>query len=169
MGVTIHFSGRLLSREAYEEVVDIGRNFAKRASAEIVNLDSDRKTLNRVRNGQAWNYEGQVNGIQFLPNENCDPLVLEFDSDLCIQEFCKTQFAGISTHIEVIQFLREIAPYFDELIVVDEGEFWESSDINILEQKFEYFFRAAELAVKENPKLKGPYRLSNGRIVDLMA
>jgi len=168
MGVTIHFAGRLLNKEAYERVVDIGYNFAKRAGSEIDILDSDRKTLNRVRNGQEWNYEGQVNGIQFLPNENCDPLVLEFDSDLCIQEFCKTQFAGISTHIEVIQFLREIGPYFDELIVVDEGEFWESSDINILEQKFEYFFQAAEQAVQENPKLRGPYRLSNGRIVDLM-
>jgi hypothetical protein len=168
MGVTIHFEGRLKKSEDYESVIAIGRSLAKRRNAEIINLDSDNKVLSRVKNEQDWDYEGQVKGIQFLPEENSDPIVLEFDKDNYIQEYCKTQFAGISTHIEIIQFLRDIASYFDELIVVDEGEFWETSNIKILEQKFEDFFRASEEAVKENPNLKGPFRLGNGRIVDLM-
>jgi hypothetical protein len=168
MGVTIHFEGRLRKEKDFESVIAIGRDLAKRVNAEIVNLDSNNKVLNRVRNEQDWDYKGQVKGIQFLPEENCDPIVLEFDKDFYIQEYCKTQFAGISTHILIIQFLRDITPYFDNLIVVDEGEFWETSDIKVLEEKFEDFFRAAENAVKENPKLKGPFRLGNGRIVDLM-
>jgi hypothetical protein len=168
MGVTVHFEGRLKTREDFEKVIVIGQIFAKRKNAEIMKLDSDRKILNRVKNGKEWDYQGEVKGIQFLPDNNSDPLALEFDSDFYIQEFCKTQFAGISVHIEIIQFLKDIEPRFEELIVVDEGEFWETSDLIILEKRFNDFFEAAELAVQKNPKLKGPFRLGNGRIVDLM-
>lgn len=168
MGVTVHFEGRLKTSNDFEKVIDIGRNLAMRKNAEIINLDSDNKILHRVKDEKEWDYEGKVRGIQFLVHENSDPIFLEFDKDFYIQEYCKTQFAGISTHIELIQLLRDIEPFFEELIVIDEGEFWETSDINILEQKFEDFFRAAEQAVQENPKLKGPFRLGDGRIVDLM-
>jgi hypothetical protein len=37
-----------------------------------------------------------------------------------------------------------------------------------LEQKFETNFSAAEEMKKENAKLKGPIRLLNGRILDLI-
>jgi hypothetical protein len=168
MGVTIHFEGRLKKTEDYDQVIRIGREFARAAGSDIIQLDAKRKKLSRVRDEKDWDYEGPVKGIQFLPNPNSDPFVLEFDQDFYIQEYCKTQFAGISTHIDVINFLKEVTPYFEKLIVVDEGEFWESSDVTLLEQKFDDFFRAAEDAVKENRKLSGPFRLANGRIVDLM-
>jgi hypothetical protein len=42
----------------------------------------------------------------------------------------------------VIQLLRNIEPYFETLAVVDEGEFWETSNIAVLEQKFETNFAA---------------------------
>jgi hypothetical protein len=168
MGITIHFEGRLKKPEDYQNVIEIGRKLAITKNAEIITLDSDKKLLQRVKEENDWDYEGKVTGIQFLLDVNCEPIVLEFDKDLYIQEYCKTQFAGISTHIEVIQLLREIEPYFEELIVVDEGEFWETSDIKILEQKFENFFIAFDQEIENNPKLKGPIRLSNGRIIDLM-
>jgi len=167
MGVTIHFEGRLKTTADLDRVINLGQKFAKRKSADIVKLDNDKKLLQRVKDEKDWDYEGEVKGIQFQPHENSDPLVLEFDSDLYIQEYCKTQFAGISTHIEIIEFLREIEPFFDNLVVFDEGEFWETNDIKVLEQKFENFFIAFEKAQEENPKLKGPFRVQ-GRIIDLM-
>ena len=167
MGVTIHFEGRLKTQSDFNKVIDIGLKFAKRKSSDIIKLDNKKKLLQRVKNEEDWDYEGEVKGIQFQPHENSDPIVLEFDTDLYIQEYCKTQFSDISTHIEVIQFLRDIEPHFENLTVVDEGEFWETSDIKILEQKFENFFYAFEKAIEENPKLKGPFKIK-GRIIDLM-
>jgi len=168
MGVTIHFEGRLKSADDLQKVISFGEDYAKRKKAEVISLNSEKKILNRVRDEQEWDYEGPVKGIQFFPDENSEPIVLEFDKDYYIQEFCKTQFAGISTHIEVIEFLRDIKPYFLELKVLDEGEFWETSDIKILEQRFENFFVAFDEAKEKNPKLKGPYRSSDGRIIDLI-
>lgn len=167
MGVTIHFEGRLKTVSDLDKVINLGLEFAKRKSSEVIKLDSAEKLLKRVKDDKDWDYQGEVRGIQFQPHENSDPLVLEFDRDLYIQEYCKTQFSGVSTHIEVIQFLREIEPHFDNLVIVDEGEFWESNDIKVLEQKFDDFFNAFDKAIKENPKLKGPFRLQ-GRIIDLM-
>ena len=167
MGVTIHFEGRLKTVNDLDKVINLGLEFAKRKSSDVIKLDSPDKILKRVKDDKDWDYQGEVKGIQFQPHENSDPLVLEFDKDLYIQEYCKTQFAGVSTHIEVVHFLREIEPYFDNLVIVDEGEFWETNDIKVLEQKFEDFFNAFDKAIEENPKLKGPFRVQ-GRIIDLM-
>jgi len=167
MGVTIHFEGRLKTVNDLDKVINLGLEFAKRKSSDVIKLDSTDKLLRRVKDDKDWDYQGEVKGIQFQPHENSDPLVLEFDKDFYIQEYCKTQFAGISTHIEVVQFLREIEPHFENLVIVDEGEFWETNDIKVLEQKFEDFFNAFEKAIEENPKLKGPFKVQ-GRIIDLM-
>jgi len=168
MGVTIHFYGRLKNKESLEEVITIASGFAAERGCEVINLDSEKKRLIRVKDGKQSDYECPVRGIQFHPDENCDPFVLEFDDDLYIQQFCKTQYAGISTHVEAIQLLRDIEPCFETFVVLDEGDFWETSDISTLEQRFETNFAAAEEMKKENPKLKGPIRLMNGRILDLI-
>ena len=167
MGVTIHFEGRLKTTADLDKVINLGQEFAKRKATDTIKLDSKKKLLQRVKDEKDWDYEGEVKGIQFQPHENSDPIVLEFDSDLYLQDFCKTQFAGVATHIEVVEFLRDIEPFFDSLTVFDEGEFWDTNDINILEQKFEDFVDAFDKAIKENPKLKGPFRVE-GRIVDLL-
>ena len=166
MGVTIHFYGRLNNKESLDEVISIASEFAAEKGCEVFNLDSEKKQLFRVKDGKQSEYEGPVRGIQFHADENCDPFVLEFDDNLYIQQFCKTQFAGISTHVEMIQLLRDIEPCFETLVVLDEGDFWMTSDISTLEQRFETNFAAAEEMKKENPKLKGPIRLLNGRILD---
>ena len=168
MGVTIHFEGRLKSQKDFDEVIEKARDFAKRRSSDIFQLDNDKKLLKRVRNEQDWDYEGTGKGIRLQPHDNSDPLILEFDKNLYIQEFCKTQFSDISVLIDIVDFLRDIESHFDKLSVIDEGEFWETNDIKLLEQKFEDFFVAFENAIQENPKLKGPFKMSDGRIVDLM-
>ncbi|GHN01659.1 hypothetical protein WSM22_31480 [Cytophagales bacterium WSM2-2] len=168
MGVTIHFEGKLKSQKDFDEVIEKAIDFAKRKSSDIIKLNNDKKLLKRVKDEKDWDYEGEVKGVQIQPHDNSDPLILEFDKDLFIQEFCKTQFSDISTHIDIIKFLRDIESNFDNLSVIDEGEFWETNDIKLLEQKFEDFFVAFDNAIQENPKLKGPFKMSDGRIVDLM-
>lgn len=167
MGVTIHFEGKLKTERDFQDVIEKGQEFARRQSSEIISLDNEKKLLRRVKDQKEWDYEGPVRGIQIQPHETSEPLFLEFDTDLYIQEYCKTQFAGITTHIEIIQFLREIEPHFEKLTVFDEGDFWDTNDIQVLEQKFEDFFVAFDQARQENPKLKGPFMVGD-RIIDLM-
>lgn len=167
MGVTIHFEGQAKSESDYRQILEKGISFAKRVNSEIIELDSEFKILQRVKDELDWNYEGQVKGIQIQPHENTDPIVLEFDKDLYIQEYCKTQFEGIATHIEIIGFLKDIEPHFESLEVIDEGEFWETNNVELLEEHFENCFTAIDNAKEENPNLNGPYRIGD-RIIDLM-
>ena len=54
------------------------------------------------------------------------------------------------------------------LIFFDEGEYWETNDVNLLEQNWEDFYIAMDKAIEENNSLQGPFKLENGRIIDLM-
>ena len=126
------------------------------------------KLLERVRDGEQWSYQGPVKGIKISPHENADPLWLEFDTDLFLQDFCKTQFAGLSVHIKIIKFFEKAEGFFSDLAVLDEGEFWETHDVSKLEEHLDWCFRAMETHKKENPGVDGPYRMENERIIDLM-
>ena len=49
--------------------------------------------------------------------------------------FCKTQFAGACAHIVVCRLLRELKDRFiPRLYVSDEGEYWQTEDIEKLEE-----------------------------------
>ncbi len=102
------------------------------------------------------------------PHINSDPLNLEFDKDYIIQEYCKTQFSGIETHIKVVEVLRLIEPYFDWLDVNDEGEYWETNNSGITQNHIDKCFEMIEKEKQEKKNLSGPYRIDDGRIVDLM-
>jgi hypothetical protein len=168
MGVTIHFEGQLSSPDDLDKVIKTAKGFAERNDLEYFFFHEDNKLLQRVKDEQDWDYEGPTKGIQIQPNENSDPLILEFDKDYYLQEFCKTQYADVSVHILIIDLLRQIKPFFRSFCVEDEGEYWEKSDINILQQKIDDCFKAIEEMRQEDSTVNGPYKLENGRIIDLM-
>lgn len=168
MGVTIHFEGQLKSDIDFEKVMNKAKDFAVKNNMPYDCFYVPLKKLERVKNEQDWDYEGPTKGIRIQPNENSDPLWIEFDKDNYIQEYCKTQFAGIDIHIKIISLLKEIKPNFIDLSVTDEGEFWDTEDKYFLQTCLNNYHDAAEKAKSKNPKLKGPYRLEDGRIIDLM-
>jgi len=168
MGVTIHFEGQLSKPENFDNVVLTAKTFAEDNNLEYFLFQKDNKFLPRVKDEQDWDYEGPTKGIQIQPDENSEPFILEFDKDYYLQEYCKTQFADISLHILVIDLLRQIEPFFYHLTVIDEGEYWDTSDINILQQHLDNCFQAIEKAKQEDGTLDGPFRLENGRIADLI-
>jgi hypothetical protein len=169
MGVTIHFEGKLKSEDEYEKVVDTAKFFAVTNNLDYKVFAEIDKVLQRVKDEEDWDYKGPTKGIAIQPDENSDPLNLEFDQDLYVQEFCKTQFSDISVHIIIVDFLRQIEPHFETFKVDDEGEYWDTSDFSILQEHLDKCFKAIEEAKKENTALQGPFRLDDGRIVDLMS
>ena len=168
MGVTIHFEGKLKSNKDFETVMKISTDFAEQNDLDYLIFEEQYKILQRVKNEKEWDYKGLTRGIKITPAINSDPLWIEFDKDYYIQEFCKTQFADSKVHIKIIELLKKIKPHFQELIVHDEGEYWDTGNTEILQKHLNNCFRAIEDAKSENPNLSGPYKVKGERIVDLL-
>src|ERR1044071_1617264 len=133
MGITIHFEGRLKNEMAFDAVLALIRRYCDEHSWPCQLISESRVTLKRVRDENDWNYIGPTKGISVQPHENSESFRLEFDKDLYLQEYTKTQFAPIEVHITLVSLLRQLTPYFSSLDVVDEGEFYETNDRKILE------------------------------------
>ena len=168
MGVTIHFEGQLLDEEAYQKLMGFVSSTARAEGWQTEPIESREVTLLRVRNDQDWDYTGPVKGIALYLHEDCDPVRLEFDADLYLQEFTKTQFAGVDWHLKVIGLLKAIRPYFRELMVNDEGEFWDTGDRAILQDHFDTSREMIKKAFDENPGASMKVKAPDGKIIDLM-
>ncbi len=168
MGVTIHFEGQLKSSTDYDKIMMTAKIFAETNAMKFSFFEASEKLLQRVKDEEDWDYVGATRGIIIQPHETSDPLILEFDANNYIQEYCKTQFSDIIIHSKVISLLRQIEDCFEDLQVTDEGEFWETENVELLTQHFNNYFLEIEVAMKENPDLNGPYRVEDGRIIDLM-
>lgn len=168
MGVTIHFEGQLKSEQDYDTVLQTAINFAGANNMSFSIIAEENKLLERVRNEEDWNYQGPVKGIRILPDESTDPLWLEFDENLYVQNFCKTQFAHLEIHIKIVEFFEAIQNAFDELLIYDEGDFWDTHDSQVLREHLTNCFAQMERAKQENPKVDGLYRFENGRFIDLI-
>jgi hypothetical protein len=168
MGVTIHFEGKLRSADSLQVILREARDWAAAWHSEAIALDAPSKKLTRVVNETEFDYEGPVTGVQLMPHKDSEPLILEFDDQLVVQEYCKTQFAPIATHMDIVRFLRAIEPQFEWFDVFDEGGYWETGDAEVLRKAFSDFEKAKDAAIAEDPELSGPVRHSSGRIIDLM-
>ena len=94
-GRYFHFEGQLNDEAAYKDLIRVVSSIANAEDWPIEPIASAEVTLSRVRNEKDWEYTGPVKGIVIYSHEDCDPVRLEFDRDLYVQEFIKTQFAGV--------------------------------------------------------------------------
>jgi hypothetical protein len=172
MGVTIHFSGQLKNKKYLDVIIKLAKNYASKNKWMYEFINEKLKKLERVKNEKDWDYIGPTKGIAIYPKGLCEPVYLEFDKNGYIQEYCKTQFAGIGVHIKVIKLLRSIEPYFDKLEVIDEGEYWDSKDEVSLKEWFDSFFRALDKEKKKLNQKKVNYQspsVVNKRIFDIIS
>ena len=167
MGITIHFEGRLKNPEALASLESDVQAFAKEYGWPTKRISESNALLKRVVNEQNDDYVGPTRGVEVQPHPNSEPLRFEFDRALFVQEYCKTQFAGPETHVRVVELLRRIWHYFEDLHVEDEGEFWESRDEGLLESHIKTVNGMIDELFREHPGAKGPIRLPSGRIMDV--
>ncbi len=168
MGVTIHFEGRLRDQTAYAGLVGVVSSLARSQGWRTETINSAEVTLLRVRDEQEWDYVGPVKGIAVYLHEDCDPVRLEFDRDLYVQEFTKTQFAGAECHLKVINLLKTIQPFFSELKVDDEAEYWDTNDKATLQYHLDTIQKMIEAELKKNPLTRMKVKTPAGKIIDLM-
>jgi hypothetical protein len=168
MGITIHFEGRLTNDAAYERLMSSALDFARGKGwrSNAVHLETAERA--RVRDEEPWDYVGPIKGLSIEPHEKCDPLLLEFDDGLFMQDYVKTQFAPPDVHVAIVDLLRQVEDCFVNLTVEDEGEYWDSGDVERLAANREAFFDAFEEHLATHPNSRGPLRMDNGRIVDII-
>ncbi len=169
MGITIHFEGRLKNEFAFEEVVSLASRFSEQRGWPCVGIDKEQVQLNRVRDEKDWDYQGPVKGLEIQPHENSEPFRLEFDKNFYIQEYTKTQFAPTEVHVQLIELLRQLQPYFEHLEIVDEGEYFETADVETLEKHMHRCFELLDEYLVQADKYYGPVRLESKRIVDVLS
>ena len=171
VGVTIHFEGTLKNTAAYEQLLKTTRTYAQSRTWLTEPIEPAVKKLLRVRrqNEEKWDYVGPVTGAIVYIHEDCDPVRLEFDKDLYLQEFVKTQFAGPEVHKRVVEFLRSIEPFFEEFYVEDEGEYWKTGDLEALSRHIDNCNVMIEEEMKKSPKWRSKVRTPEGRILDLIS
>jgi hypothetical protein len=101
------------------------------------------------------------------PHEDCEPVRFEFDSNLYVQKYTKTQFAGQDCHQKIIGLLRAIESLFRDLKVDDEGGFWDTGDPSILRGHFDSIRGVIEDTLNKDPGARSNVKTPNGRIIDL--
>jgi hypothetical protein len=168
MGVTVHFEGKLKGEDAFDALLIRVKEIARAKTWLTETFENSEVTLLRVRGQEEWDYKGPIKGIILYVHEDCDPVRFEFDRDLYVQEFVKTQFAGVTAHLELISLLRDLQQFFEDLKVEDEGEFWETKDEAVLT---EHIRRCEEMIIEEarkNPSAQIKVRTPDGRLMDLL-
>lgn len=168
MGVTIHFEGRLQGEDAYSRCIQKALAFAATQGWRLESIEPAERVLHRVRNEEDWDYSGPTRGLCVFAHDNAEHLRLEFDRDLYVQEYVKTQFAPIDVHVGIVELLSQLASEFEELSVEDEGEYWGTRDRSLLERHLNSCFAAMDDAIAADPSLSGPFRMPSGRIADLV-
>ncbi len=180
MGLTLHFQGQLRSESAYADFLAAAHAFAAAHAWPVHPVADPHRELLRTlqpEDPQAAEveelYTGPVRGLLLLPHPLCEPLAFEFDTDLFMQDQCKTQFAGPEVHAAVCRLFRATEPLFDLLDVQDEAEFWEAGEspetLAALAHTFATARAAIEEAAAEDPGAAIAVVTPSGRILDILA
>ena len=109
-----------------------------------------------------------MKGVYLLPHPECEPLSFEFDTDLFMQDFCKTQFAGPAVHAAILDLFRKTENLFEMLDIQDEADGWENPDPGHLEEQFAAATAAIQEAAEEMPGSSVGVLTPSGRILDIL-
>lgn len=155
MGISIHYSGSFNKEAVLADLITEVKEVAETFKWEYHIYLEDFPLKKNV----SESYDGKIYGISFTPPE-CETVSICFlsnyrmssqmhymlyghseiqsEKDYLYMLFVKTQFAGTDIHKTIIELFRYLNKrnYFSEFNLIDEGEFWETGDEKLLEQKF---------------------------------
>lgn len=155
MGLSIYYSGRFNENAVLSDLITEVKEIAEA-------FKWDYKVYQEaflVDENESQSHDGKVYGISFTPPE-CETISICFlsnyrmsstvhlkfyghsknqpESKFLYMLSTKTQFAGITTHKTIIEIFRHLYKqnYFTEFNLVDDGEYWETGNEKLLEEKF---------------------------------
>jgi len=176
MGLTIHYQGQLESEQAYVSFLEEVTAFAGARGWPVHAIAEAERELTRMlqpEDPEADEYEdlyvGPTRGLYLLPDPECEPLSFEFDTDLFMQDYCKTQFAGPKVHAAILDLFRQTEPLFEMLDIQDEADAWENPDPTRLERVFAETRQEIAESAAEMPGSSVAVLTPSGRILDILA
>jgi hypothetical protein len=152
MGITIHYAGRLRKASDLEEFLAQAEELAEKRQWHFERLHDSP--------------EHRATGFVSYPHQDCEPLRLEFDHRGRLSGWVKTQFAGPATHIEVVEFLRQLQPLLGKFGVRDEGEYWGTRNEETLRWHIDKINELIQEAVDKNPNIRTRVRMPDGLMID---
>ena len=166
VGVTIHYRGRLNDVGQLAGLCDELADIAAAMGWETTRLDDDweqppHARLRATPTGAHIDGHLGLKGVILMPDVGTEPLSFLFDREgnlrsmidmVSILEgtlkpedawvFVKTQFASPEVHVWIVGLLKYLKKhYLADLQVSDEGEYWETGDIERLREKMDFLNR----------------------------
>jgi hypothetical protein len=158
MGLSIHYRGQIRDYALVEDLVNECEDICRSLEWDyhIWNKESCIHDDAHIDNPDFIAYVMEdLKGISILPKE-CEPVDLAFFAsgklcstmklrfndaainDLMVEYVsCKTQYAGIDTHLTVLKLLQYLKDkYFSFFELSDEGMYWKKKDLEILKSQF---------------------------------
>ncbi|MEM8529002.1 MAG: hypothetical protein AAGG68_30505 [Bacteroidota bacterium] len=186
MGLTIHFKGQLRDIKQLpafvEEVEDIANslNWKSHRIDEVVELEESCPLAEERTNGGV-----RIRGLHVTPPK-CETFCFTFapsgkmmslfgvlsaarhpEEDFAYWLHTKTQYAGIELHIAAISLMRYLEKkYFQYLEVSDEGQYWESNDVDLLTQRFDEYTKLIAAVRGALEKASISPNLSKSNLID---
>lgn len=169
MGISIHYQGRVSPSVKTREVWIYASLICKEKGWSITDMvETDGPAILEQQDGEEISYTGKLCTFAIGLHEHCEPLLFQITHEGYFRNWCKTQFAPLEIHKDVVDFFHQMKKKFSELIIQDEGGFWESNDAEALEARIIKCFMEMQNTKDEDPDLYGPVKSENGRITDLM-
>jgi len=158
MGITIHYKGKLNNPDLLNTFCDEIKDIAKDMNWSFNTFDNDLNKSNSSYLDKNGNIKGHIpiKGLNVTIHPKAESLSFLFDKNGNLRNllvmtykngnesevsniFIKTQFVPIEIHITIIKLLEYIKKkYISNLEVIDEGNYWETRDKNILEEKLSF-------------------------------
>ena len=157
MGLSFHYNGKISKLELLPELIDEIQDIAKAYNWKYFVFD--RQFPNNTCEKEKYNQN--IYGINFTPT-GCETISICFLSNGRMSDVLnlrlygktdiqneheylymlsvKTQYAGIETHQFIIQLFRHLdKKYFADFNLQDEGQYWETNDLEILKSNFKKY------------------------------
>lgn len=160
MGITIAYRGRIDDCSDVDELTDELADFAGDLGWEIRRWNEDwsrPNTAGVTHRDDETQVTGHVplRGIECFPHPQSEPFPLTFSSEGDLVDVMgmvrrsdeggppqdtwntvKTQFAPIEVHVTLIKLLKYLRKtYISDLEVIDEGNYWETEDVEELRRR----------------------------------
>jgi len=162
MGITIFAQGKLEGIEGVPRLIEYVKSTARENGWKyhVIDVDFDAQLDAELSPGNSAENSAHIEGslglkgIVLNGDPGSEPLAILFDragvlTDMLQQlawiqndkqgeryTVCKTQYANIDTHIRIVELLDELKQrYIANLVVSDEGGYWESRDRRLLAEK----------------------------------
>ncbi|MDB5051546.1 MAG: hypothetical protein JWO30_4617 [Fibrobacteres bacterium] len=168
MGITIHYRGRVNPKLRIKEFYIYAGLICKEKDWFITDLTETDGAHVLIHPDGEIPYNGKLSSFIIEPHEHCEPLHFQITHDGYFKNWCKTQFAPIEVHMGVVDLFSQVKIKLSEMVIQDEGGFWEMRNADELEERMVKCFLEIQKQKDEDATYYGPVKSENGRITDLM-